>query len=469
MKIRLMHPKVGELSYRLREGEHLSLGRGGEGVDVELNWDQRVSRKHGEISMKGGRVCFLDLNSKNGSWHGDQRLKGKINLDPGMTVLIGETILAVPETHECVPTAEATQPGQLETTEKHELHLPVVHSMLPALVPESESPPTADLRSLDLPLPDEPQIRPEDTAARQHPRFVAPGRVELHLKDRDELRQVWLHDISKGGLFVETNSPPAFQSKIEVLIDTPDGKLVLHATVVHVVDRACAQQRSMPAGVGLQFSDLNTKKRKAIQQYVDGLKTKLAHALQDQRGPDTEKAREVVKRARALLDDSENQDLYVALGLWPTAMENKLSSRIDELEALFSQDNLHLTPPQATRVQAARSLLKRIRSILCKSSRRLDYDFRNGHVRADERIYQAKVRIGPSIDSLRAAWNRAAPTQVDRAALLTRQAFEARQKKNLAIAVELGEAAVEHNPFFLELRRDVKAWKDMLQKATEDD
>ena len=73
---------------------------------------------------------------------------------------------------------------------------------------------------------------------------------------RSELKTLWMEDISKGGLFVRTDNPPPRGSTLEVLINTPDGDLVLKAEVVHVVDEGSAKASGHPAGVGLQFCDL---------------------------------------------------------------------------------------------------------------------------------------------------------------------------------------------------------------------
>ena len=102
------------------------------------------------------------------------------------------------------------------------------------------------------PEPEPPHAFVEDTQ-RKYPRLVGDRLAQIELAHREELRQLWVRDISKGGVFVETEEPPPTGTKLEVRLLTPDGLVSLHGQVVHVVDNESAQRFNMPLGVGLQF------------------------------------------------------------------------------------------------------------------------------------------------------------------------------------------------------------------------
>jgi hypothetical protein len=100
MKIRLVHPAIGEFSFPVTPGRPVIVGRAGPDVDVELNWDVRVSRRHARLWVDGSGDVFLeDLGSRNGTWCGNTQLHGIVRLDPMVGALIGETVLTVPEAH----------------------------------------------------------------------------------------------------------------------------------------------------------------------------------------------------------------------------------------------------------------------------------------------------------------------------------------------------------------------------------
>lgn len=517
MKIRLMHPAVGEIAFPLKPGGSLVVGRLGSMADVEISWDPRISRRHCRLWEKDGRVWFQDLASRNGSWIGSDRVTGVIRLAPGASVLIGETVLLLPdgraqgdpeveETHERPAKPEelaqleaaaepppstrapvASEGAPLEPSEAgrptpseeaQEARVPPVRSpTLPArspLAPEVpiEEPvddepdgtviasPTMDLRrpSEATPLVPEPEPR---RVVRGNPRFVSSSLVKVRARDREDLRDLWMRDISKGGLFVETRTPPPPGTQIEVQLETPAGVISLRGTVVHVLSEAMAAGFGGEPGVGVQFLDLDPSTRDAIQAYVEGLAERLHSGGSTDLEPTLSPvdSDEILQRARRFLHDAERGDFYAALDLKPTATRQ----RIDEVAAAFqhrlSDSVQRIAPPQAARLEAALTVLARVRRIMTHEEGRLEYDFRNGHIRAKDRIQAAKAETGPSLSVLRQAWNRVYPDRVDRAALLTRKAFAARQRQDLAGAIDAGRAALDLNPFFEELRQTVEVWE----------
>lgn len=97
MKIHLVHPTIGHIGLALRRGRGLVLGRQGVDADVELNWDETISRRHARIWMNDGHLWFEDLGSTNGSFLEEQPIRGPLRLEPGMQIRLGATWLAVPD------------------------------------------------------------------------------------------------------------------------------------------------------------------------------------------------------------------------------------------------------------------------------------------------------------------------------------------------------------------------------------
>lgn len=496
MKIRLMHPAVGEIAFPLKPGGSLVIGRVGTMTDVEISWDPRISRRHCRLWEKDGRVWFQDLASRNGSWVGSERVSGVMRLAPGASVLVGETVLLLPEqggsddlpevveeTHErpltqdevvalertqdraplprnnTVPARTAAAPLEVSAERRASAHEPTSRPHRSSSgswrLPEGS---TMDLRrsndggeSLRDPEP--------KRLVRAGPRFVSSTRVKVRARDREDLRDLWMRDISKGGVFVETRKPPVAGTSLEVHLETPAGTIQLNGTVVHVLTQEMASSFGGQPGVGIQFTDLDPATRDAIQAYIEGIAEQLQGGSSDLERMSESESDEIIKMARKFLRDTEKSDFYSALDIPPTVSGQKIEEVTSALHRRLSEASQKIPPPQAARLEAALNVLGRVRRILTHMEGRLEYDFRNGHIRAKERIKNARDGKDPSLSLLRQAWNRVFPERVDRAALLTRKAFASRQRQDLAQAIDHGRAALELNPFFDELKQTVEVWE----------
>ncbi|MEO1227581.1 MAG: FHA domain-containing protein [Myxococcota bacterium] len=499
-----MHSAVGEIAFPLKAGGSLVIGRLGSMVDVEISWDPRISRRHCRIWEKDGRIWFQDLSSRNGSWVDDARVSGVVRLRPGSEVILGETILRIPrideaegsgveDTHERELTKdEAAFLGALrEAAETSSQSLPEPPPRNHTLPARAAAPlPEPPLPEPPIPEPPPPEVAPPDTEdaeviasptvdlrspsevqnlplsgptghspVRGNPRFVSTTRVKVRARDRADLKDLWMRDISKGGLFVETKVPPPSGTRLEVQLETPAGTIQLEGTVVHVLTPEMTASFGGQPGVGIQFMDLDPGTREAIQAYVEGLAQELSGGSQDLERLSEEESEEVLQRARRFLHDAEKSDFYAALEIRPTAGVERIEEATSALHKRMSEAVERMPPPRAARVEAALNVLARVRRVLTHEDGRLEYDFRNGHIRAQDRLMNAQQGGSPGLATLRQAWNRVFPERVDRAALLTRKAFAARQRQDLAAAIDAGRAALELNPFFEELKQTVEVWE----------
>lgn len=478
MKVRFLHAAIGELALPLRPGGETVVGRAGAAADIELTWDRRISRRHAKLWAEGGYVWFQDLGSRNGSWQGDTRLEGPIRLEPGASVLLGETALVVPEEQ------SEPHPREVERTFEHaptSLVQGIANAVTETTMQLGElvgsrddleavaSPQTMDLRmtddmgSGDLPSP-EPTPDTALPAPSRRPQLTRPDRVECDV-DRGQLGELWSQEISKGGLYVQTATPPPLGSRVEIRLETTAGRISLQSQVVTVVSPERSAAFGMPPGVGLQLSDLSAAKRTAIQDYVSGRTAALGHANTPSGGLDAISVEGALQAARQLLTEADRDALYKSLDVNPTVVDKDLRELLAARQMLFEQALPAATPPQAARLQAALTVLERMRRVLLNPEARLEHDFRAGHVRAPERIAAASEHRGPPLAILRRVWNRVAPEQVDEAARLTRKAFAARQEQDLGRAVRYGRRALELNPFFEELKKTVDAWERLQREA----
>ncbi len=78
-------PGVSSVSWRVLDRPFAVVGRGPE-TDLVLN-NPALSRRHAYLQMIGGRLFFIDLHSRSGSFWGDERgIWGWVNPDPGIRV-----------------------------------------------------------------------------------------------------------------------------------------------------------------------------------------------------------------------------------------------------------------------------------------------------------------------------------------------------------------------------------------------
>ena len=450
MRLRFIHPAIGQVVFPIQMDSQMVIGRRGGGAGIELNWDKRISRRHAVLRTTAtGEVFFRDLESNNGSYHGTQKIEGEIRIEQGMNILIGETVLLVAEIEEEMDDPWGSEPTATdprsemsiddldyqnfdETEDGHD-----TADMSPDLDP------VPSLTLLDpIPAP------PRSTTAR----FVDKDRVEVLFVSRSAFTSFWENELSRTGMFVVTETPPPFGSNVKVVVDTPDGSVELSASIVHVVESGAAKRFGMSPGAGLQVNNLTLELRESLDRYAKGEATTLGTIRQ------TANTSEAIDTARHLLAACDAHQYYEALQVTAAITGAELAERFKFVEDLLNSSHPSQSPEQ-TRLEAAKGALSKMNSILGVTQRRLQYDFKSGHIRVGERLAAARNGTGPSLSELRRAWNLAFPDRVDRAAQLMRRAFARSTEHDFATAIQYGQEALKLNPFFDQMKSYIQQWQ----------
>lgn len=98
----------GPLVLRELVGDQVTVGRAEEN-DIALTWDAEASRAHARLERVAGRWTVVDDGlSRNGTFVGAERVRGRRPLDPGDLVRVGRTTLVLRvSAHNAVDTVAA--------------------------------------------------------------------------------------------------------------------------------------------------------------------------------------------------------------------------------------------------------------------------------------------------------------------------------------------------------------------------
>ncbi|MEQ9498349.1 MAG: PilZ domain-containing protein [Deltaproteobacteria bacterium] len=288
---------------------------------------------------------------------------------------------------------------------------------------------------------------------RHHPRFERSCDVYLRILERSDLQKALLKDISNGGLFVEVAAPPAYGLVVHVTIETQSGPLELPAKVVHVLDPSTAETYGRTAGVGLEFEGLSATQRAQLETFVDALAVGFDGEAPARIVPDPN-APAAIRVATRVLDHCERDDLYGALGVEPTVALHALHDAIEETLIVLAPDN-DVAPALVARIGHARSLAKRVAVLMRDDDRRLHYDFRHGYLHPTTRLAQASAQ---EVERLRRVWHRVFHAALNVAVGHAKNALRAEARADFTSALELGQMALESDPFNLALRAAVERW-----------
>ena len=121
-------------------------------------------------------------------------------------------------------------------------------------------------------VPRKRPVQPPPTeAGRAWPRV--PARLRVGWTSSKDFLSAYSKNISRGGIFIATDNPPALREVVELSVELPDGEppVKTHAEVVHCVPPAQARKTGTIAGAGLQFLDASDDFRERLDACIEAL------------------------------------------------------------------------------------------------------------------------------------------------------------------------------------------------------
>ena len=105
---------------------------------------------------------------------------------------------------------------------------------------------------------------------RKEPRLPFRSKVKVRCDNWDRVVSLYTQNISRGGMFLKTENPPAIGSELTVALLLPDGRaLDLAATVAHVVSPERAKMDKRTAGMGIFFTPLSDAQREIVEEILE--------------------------------------------------------------------------------------------------------------------------------------------------------------------------------------------------------
>ncbi|HET9449713.1 MAG TPA: TIGR02266 family protein [Aggregicoccus sp.] len=117
-------------------------------------------------------------------------------------------------------------------------------------------------------------------AAQRAPRLQHELMVAYRAPGSPVFSTHWAVNLSGGGMFINTSSPLPVNSPLELVLSLPDGAppLELSGRVARV--SAADKPEHHPAGMGIEFVDVDDDKRSRVERFV----TRLRQALPELSG-----------------------------------------------------------------------------------------------------------------------------------------------------------------------------------------
>jgi uncharacterized protein (TIGR02266 family) len=132
----------------------------------------------------------------------------------------------------------------------------------------------APVAARPAPKPSEPPVQrpPSPDDSRAWPRV--PARLRVGWTSSEDFLSAYSKNISRGGIFIATESPPALREVVELSVELPDGgpPVKTRAEVVHRVTAEEARESGGVAGAGLQFLDASHDFQERLDACIEALK-----------------------------------------------------------------------------------------------------------------------------------------------------------------------------------------------------
>jgi len=290
-------------------------------------------------------------------------------------------------------------------------------------------------------------------ANRRYERLPVNQRVTVNFPDREALFEMYLKDISRGGVFVETDQPFSLRDKIEIILEVEGaGSLVLLGEVVHAVNKEQAGTWGSMVGVGVQFFDLDADKRDLLESYLDGIRNRLDDELKA--APfDTTLIEQVEKANR-------KGDLLTVLGVDlkcdSVQIQVAVETRTEVMSSLLKREGL--SGALKKRIIAARLALQRAGAMLADDRKRAGYLLRSQALEPEE-LAEYLMDMPAVWTDMQHTWDSINPAVAPTSRRLEQLAKEAAASGDREGALKSAQLALKQHPFLFELRMLKKEWE----------
>jgi len=113
---------------------------------------------------------------------------------------------------------------------------------------------------------------------RQHIRYEA--RIRVRFGSKEALLEEFIHNISHGGIFIQTDRPKPLQDRMLIILTHPDTQeeMILHGEVVRLVGPGEAEATGQKVGMGIRFLEVDEYTRKQLDNFINSQHVSLPKA-----------------------------------------------------------------------------------------------------------------------------------------------------------------------------------------------
>ena len=104
---------------------------------------------------------------------------------------------------------------------------------------------------------------------RQHTRYET--RIRVRFGSKEALLEEYVHNISHGGIFIQTEKPKPLHERLLVILTHPGNQeeMILHGEVVRIVGPGEAEAMGQKAGMGVRFLEMDDYTLRQLKSFIN--------------------------------------------------------------------------------------------------------------------------------------------------------------------------------------------------------